>query len=352
MKIKSIIATIVILGVIGTGSLYLMNSHTANASTNTTNSNNLVSPNNTINSNNEASTTGNTNTQNTESTKPVNLNNKTTTAKAQNTKESSTQNITNNTNNSSTNQNSQKTKVQTSATPPTTNMIKSTGDFSDIVSGSSYMSASIAGTNIVLPFNNAHIVNNQLVLPEYYTSKLNEVFTAKISSTGNGNFVLYEFYDNKHTATMDLKYHSNQYESYLSGTFKHVGSNAVTGLKFDIITKLNSSVIDYTPFYHCNIAGTPVNITVANPSLNNKWLESYAGNPNTFNLAIDYDLSSTYRIGLLETYNGKKTGEYLLNPNDPNDTFNNTYTGVFITKPNTPQSKSYSVTLTGNYSPN
>ena len=345
MKIKSIITAIVVIGVVTGGSIYFMNSHTASANPKLETSSNSTNT-TTSNLNNTGTTSSTIKANTTENIKPINSNNQ---ESAPNNK-----NITAQSNQNNTNQTSHQTKTQNStSTPKSSNMIKSTGNFSDIINNTKYMSGSIDGTTIIIPFNNAHIVNKQLILPEYYSTKLNETFTDKISSTGNGNFVVYEYYGNKNTAVMNLKYHNNQFDPSLSGTFKHVGSNTVTGIKFGLITEENAGPLQYPPFYHTTIGGTSVNITTdSSIGIGTKYLEYYAGNPNTFNLSIDYDLSSNYRIGLLETYNGKKTGEYLLNPVDSNDTFTNAYSGVFITKPNTPQSKTYNVTLTGNYSPN
>lgn len=101
------------------------------------------------------------------------------------------------------------------------------------------------------------------------------------------------------------------------------------------------------PFYHTNIAGTSVLISPSGQN-QSELIENYAGDSNSFILKYDYTITNAdYQLGLDETYNGKKTGEYLLNPISGT----NNYSGVFISHPGTPQSKTYNVTLTGSLSP-
>ena len=334
MKSKAIIGTIIAVGIVVIGAVYFMTS----TSTNTTSTNTGLNANNL---NNASTTNMNSNSSTaTNSSSQTNMNTNSNNANNQN-KDIHTSNQPANTNNN---------QAQTAPAPkpvaPKPTINTGTGDFADIISGANYMSGSIDGTQIVIPLQGGHVVNNMLVLPEYYTSKLNETFTAKIASLGDNNFTLYEYYGDTNTAIFKLKYHANEAEPSLSGTFTHTGSNDVTGISFNLVSTNMAPPVMQMPFYHTNINGAQVTII---PSPNSsKFYEKYSGDSNLFTLNYNYSsYNKNYQVQLDESYNGQKTGEYLLN--QIHNT--NEYTGVFITKPGTSSSKTYNVTLTGNLHP-
>ncbi|MGL5575061.1 MAG: hypothetical protein ACRDCW_05840 [Sarcina sp.] len=345
MKTKAIIATIVIVGIIVIGSIYFMTSTPAHASINSTVGVNSSSTNPTsatpskINSSNATTNQNNSNATATPSVTASNNNNNNNNNQSN---ANSPQQSANNTENAPANQSNNNS--QQASTPA----ITSTGNFADIVNGASYMYGTINGVGVVIPLQGGHVVNNLLVLPEYYTSRLNETFTAKIASLGNNNFDLYEYYNGKNTAIYKLKYLTNNGGApTLGGTFTHTGSNAVTGITFNLINSEYAGPLQAMPFYHTNIAGTSVTIA---PSAQNQFqlTEYYAGDSNAFTLKPNYNITNkNYQFGLDETYNGKVTGQYLLNPINGTSNFN----GIFIAHPGTSQSKTYNVTLTGSLNP-
>ncbi|MGL4989831.1 MAG: hypothetical protein ACRC57_01520 [Sarcina sp.] len=345
-----IIAIIVIIGAIGyfimspsnnTQQQKVSTLGTNNSSTNTSNNKNDESDNGTINKANTKSTNI-ASTKDTNSNTSTNKNNGTSNA-VSNTNASENKKV-NNTNTDTTSKNN------ITDTNTTSIMVKSTGDFADIVNGANYMIGSINGTNIIIPVKNGQVVNNQLVLPEYYTSEPNETFTAKISSLGNGNFILYEFYNGQNTATFKLKYNNNQEGMQtLSGTYTHAGSSSVSGITF----YLNGAQFEgmaSMPFYHGIVDGTPVRF-IMDGTQSMKYIEYYEGDNNSFILTQDWNIlrNTDYDIGFTESYNGNTTGEYLLKYDGQNYT---QLTGVYIKKPGTPQQQSFPVTFTGNLSPN
>lgn len=352
MKIKGIIigiiiAIIVIIGAIG---YFIMSpsSSTSQKSVSTLGANNTNS-----NSNSAMNTTNDKdnkttnpkpdidNTSNTSTNNASNTGNSKSTSNTINTNENKKDN---NTNTASTNTASTNTNVSTNT------MVKSTGNFADIVNGANYMIGSIDGTNIIIPVKNGEVVNNQLVLPEYYTSEPNETFTAKISSLGNGNFILYEFYNGQNTATFKLKYNNNQEGMQtLGGTYTHIGSNSVSGITF----YLNGGQFEgmaSMPFYHGVVDGTQVRLTM-DGTQGGKYIEYYEGDNNSFILTENWKIlrNTGYDIGFTESYNGNTTGEYLLKYDGQNTT---QLTGVYIKKPGTSQQQSFPVAFTGNLSPN
>lgn len=233
----------------------------------------------------------------------------------------------------------------------TTTMAKSTGNFADIVNGANYMIGSIDGTNIIIPVKNGQVVNNQLVLPEYYTSEPNETFTAKISSLGNGNFILYEFYNGKNTATFKLQYSNNQEGMQtLGGTYTHAGSSSVSGITFYLNGATQFEGMIEMPFYHGIVDGTSVRF-IMDGTQGTKYIEYYEGDSNSFILKQNWKIlrNTNYDIGFTESYDGNITGEYLLKYNGQNST---QLTGEYIKKPGTADQQSFSVTFTGSLSPN
>lgn len=363
MKTKAIIGAIIAVGIVVIGSVYFMTSTPAHATTSTntglttdavsqgntstSNANNTNSNSNANSSNVNSNSTATTNNSNNQKNNNNNENNSASHTSAQQSN-SNNNHINNNQSNNNSQAQSQPKEQQALAPKPTAPTITSTGNFADIINGATYMSGTIDGVGVVIPLKGGHVVNNLLVLPEYYTSRLNETFTAKIASLGNNNFDLYEYYNGKNTAIFKLKYDVNQGGlPSLGGTFTHTGSNEVTGITFNLVNNNYAGQLQAMPFYHTNIAGTPVTIAPAGP---NGWnySEHYSGDNNPFTLKIDYNITGkNYRLGLEETYNGQKTGEYLLNPISGT----NNYSGVFIAHPGTPKAKSYNVTLTGSLNP-
>ena len=330
MNSKGIIGTIVVVGIVVIGAVYFMTAKPANASiaSNAINSSAATtSPQNT-----NADLNNNTNAQTQSNSSKINSN--------------QNNNINTSNNNASNNQVNNTPVKPASAKVATPAINNGTGNFADIMTGANYMTGSIDGTQIIIPLQEGHVVNNLLVLPEYYVNRLGETFTAKIASLGNNNFKLYEYYGNKNTAIFDLKYHANEGESTLGGTFTHTGSNAVTGITFNIVNPNSGGALMAMPFYHTVINGTAATIT--NKIGTGNYYEKYAGDNNLFTLNYNYNITGkNYQIGLVESYNGKTTGEYLLNPIG---TTGNSK-GIFITHPGTSKSQTFNVTLTGNLSP-
>ncbi|MGL4656174.1 MAG: hypothetical protein ACRCWM_09875 [Sarcina sp.] len=358
MKTKAIISAIIVVGVVAIGSIYFMTSKPAHATTTTNtglttnnlDSANTNSKNNTTSSNinsNSLATGTNSNSQQSSKTNENNSNNQQNVNTNENNSANQSNTQQNNSTNNQANNNSQtQTKQQPSSTATTA--ITSTGNFADIINGANYMSGTINGVDVVIPLQGGHVINNLLVLPEYYTSRLNETFTVKIASLGNNNFDMYEYYNGQNTAIYKLKYDVNNGGlPSLGGTFTHTGSNEVTGITFNLVKSDYAGQLQAMPFYHTNIAGSSVLIA---PSGQNQfqYSEHYSGDSNAFTLSYDYNITNkNYQLGLKESYNGQTTGEYLLNP--INGT--NNYSGVFISHPGTSQSKTYNVTLTGSLNP-
>ncbi|MGL5634715.1 MAG: hypothetical protein ACRDDL_06620 [Sarcina sp.] len=228
---------------------------------------------------------------------------------------------------------------------------KSTGNFDQIINGSKYMVGTLNGTSIIVPLQGGSInSSNQLILPAYSTNNLNEVLQLKISSIGNGNYDAYEFLNGNIIGTFKLKANlESGVVPSLSGTFSKPNSNSLEGINFNVINNQNIGwPLGSYPFYHCTIGGTPVNISVTGKI--NNFIERYQGDSNIFNLKVDYNLNKN-DLGLVESYNGVTTGEYLFPMSNSNPSFN-VSNGTFITKPGQADSKTYNVSLYGNYNPN
>ncbi|WP_297522118.1 hypothetical protein [uncultured Clostridium sp.] len=343
MNSKGIIGTIVVVGIVVIGAVYFMTAKPANASTNNAmnTSNATTSPQATSsNLNNNESTQAQNNSSNTNSNQNSNTNTP---------NNNTSNNQANNSNGSGQTNNVQAKPIATPPKPAPVKVVKpainnGTGNFADIMTGANYMTGSIDNTQIIIPLQGGHVVNKLLILPEYYVNRLGETFTAKIASLGNNNFKLYEYYGSENTAIFNLKYHSDNSE--LAGTFTHAGSNEVTGITFNIVNSEYGGTLMKMPFYHTVINGTAVTIT--NKIGSGGYYEKYAGDNNLFNLAYNYNITGkNYQTGLVESYNGKESGEYLLNP--IGNTGNSK--GVFITHPGTSESQTFNVTLTGSLSP-
>lgn len=344
MKLKSIISIVVVVCLIILIAIYFMakpSSSTANSATHNTQV--LTSNNGT----NQVSTPKSTNTQDVHNLVSKTTSSDTNTTSSNNKSTSNSSNVNTNTSNNNEVSSSTSQSNNNSNTSQNTgfSMAQSTGNFADIVNGSNYIIGAIDGTHIIIPVSNGQIVNNQLILPEYYTSEPGEVFTAKISSLGNGNFILYEFYGNKHTATFKLKYQAcADGPASLLGTFTHNGTSSVTGITFNF-SQFGGFLSNGMPFYHGSVAGTPVTLEI-NSVGQNKYLEYYQGDQNAFTLKFNYNVPRNYNIGFNEYYNGQLTGEYLLNSNSSNTTL----TGEFISHPGQSNSETYPVTLQGSTS--
>lgn len=350
MNSKGIIGTIVVVGIVVIGAVYFMTAKPANASTNNANTSQ-----NALNSNATTTSPQNSNLNNNGNTQGQN-NSSQTNSNGNNNINSSSSNQANNDNNGGQTNSTSVNQVQdpTPAKVVTPTINNGTGNFADIMTGANYMTGSIDGTQIIIPLQGGHVINNLLVLPEYYVNRLGETFTAKIASLGNNNFKLYEYYGNKNTAIFDLKYHSQQYEPTLAGTFTHSGSNEVTGITFDIINNNIAPPLMSMPFYHTVINGTPVTV-LGKDNSDGGYYEKYAGDSNLFNLKVNYNYYNgtkpKYQQELIESYNGKETGEYLLNETNNGQRNNGDCTGVFISHPGTSESQTFNVTLTGSLSP-
>ncbi|MGL4741353.1 MAG: hypothetical protein ACRC41_11200 [Sarcina sp.] len=261
---------------------------------------------------------------------------------------SSNQNMNNSSkNNNLTNINNVPQKPNPPSNPNLNNgEVKSTGNFDQIINGSGYMVGDLNGASIIVPLKGGTINSDkQLVLPAYSTNNLNEVFQLKISSIGNGNYDAYEFLNGTNLGVFKLKANMGNGDSNLSGTFSKLNSNNVEGIRFRVVNTQNEwGPLTQYPFYHCIIAGTQVNIAVTSKS--NNFIERYQGDSNIFNLKIDYALN-TNDLALTESYNGVKTGEYLLNMQNSNPD-----NGTFTTKPGQVDAKTYNVSLYGSYNPN
>lgn len=223
-----------------------------------------------------------------------------------------------------------------------TSLAQSTGDFSDIIDGNTFLEGNIEGDTIIIPLNDATIVNKQLILPEYYLDRLNEKFTLKVSSLGNNNFVMYESYNGVNTGIFNLKSINSQYSSTLSGTFSTVGSNHVIGIKLQ-----SDQYMSKYPFFKGFINGAQVTF-IHNPK-GNGYFEIYSGDNNIFNLTYNYinQQNNNYNVELEESFNGKVTGEYELNYIDNNSELS----GFYIKAPISKDSVKYPITLQGSYLP-
>lgn len=339
MNLKKIIGTVVIVGIIAIGSVYFMTSKSAYVSTKHVNT--LSKSNITDASSKEINSNLNKDTQTQNISSKTNSN-----------QNSSVSTSNNNTSNNQTNNSNSVSSKQVADKTITPIINDGTGNFEDIVTGANYMTGIIGNTQIMIPLKGGHIVNNLLVLPEYYVNKLNETFTAKIASLGNNNFKIYEYYNGKNTAIFNLKYHANKWTPTLAGTCTCVASNQLSAITFDIINPDVAPPLMQMPFYHTVINGTVVTIISKDKSING-YYEKYAGDSNLFNLQIDCDYNNSgygdkkYQNKLIESYNGQETGEYLINQiaNTGNSI------GVYKTKPETGQSKTFNVTLTGSLNP-
>lgn len=234
------------------------------------------------------------------------------------------------------------TTLTVHSTLPTTSTTHSTGNFSDIMNGNSYLIGTIEGDTIIIPLKDGIMSNNQLILHEYYVDKLDETFTLKVDSLGNNNFIMYEYFNNINTGIFKLKCTPTAYSSNLSGTFSKPGSSEVFGIKF---YSFNRGLTDNYPFFNGIVNGTPV--TFAQTANSSGFFEKYSGDNNIFNLKSTYNqsLSKEYNNILIESFNGKVTGQYDLNSYDNGEILK----GFYI--PSSNQKLKYPVTFTGSFNP-
>lgn len=231
------------------------------------------------------------------------------------------------------------TAVSATSTKATTED-NGTGNFSSIVNGAKYFSGNIEGDTIIIPLNDGTVINNQLILKEYYVDKLNEVFTLKIDSEGNNNYTFYEYYNGVNTGIFKLKATAVPGEVSLHGTYSKPGSNSVIGISLQAYTREQSYPFD------CGIVNnTPVTFT---PGANyGGYYEKYAGDNNLFNINYNYQTKAQkYNAYFNEEFEGKITGEYELNISRNGKQMS----GVYIPASN--KNVEYPVTLTGSYTPN
>ncbi|MGL5415446.1 MAG: hypothetical protein ACRDAU_07290 [Clostridium sp.] len=216
------------------------------------------------------------------------------------------------------------------------------GNFSSIVNGAKYFSGNIEGDTIIIPLNDGTVVNNQLILKEYYVDRLNEVFTLKIDSEGNNNYTFYEYYNGVNTGIFKLKATTSQGEVSLNGTYSKPGSDSVIGISLQAYTNGN-----IYPFYCGVVDNTPV--TFINKEDGSGYYEKYAGDNNLFSVVNDYYYKNNYQKYneyLDEEFGGRVTGEYEVNVNENGEDIK----GIYIPASN--KNVEYPVTLIGSFTPN
>lgn len=214
--------------------------------------------------------------------------------------------------------------------------------FSKLLSGEGTLIGNVSdGATIVIPLADGVIKNNQFVVPEYYTSLPWETFTDYITADGNSKYTINEYYNGIHTGIFNVTENAN---NALVGEFKHVSNGQTANVSMKIENSRNAKKLANKPFYIGVIGQTAV--TLIN-TYNGKYIEYYHGDKNLFNVEkVQNNSNSNYDVELQESYQGKVTGEYLLN-----DVGNDTYTGVFIKNPNSQNPVKSTVGLTGSNSP-
>ncbi|MGL5823101.1 MAG: hypothetical protein ACRCYE_15965 [Sarcina sp.] len=214
--------------------------------------------------------------------------------------------------------------------------------FSKLLSGEGTLMGNISdGATVVIPLAEGVIKNNQFVVPEYYTSLPWEQFTDYIAADGNNKYTINEYYNGVHTGIFNIRETTN---NNLVGSFEHVSNQQMSNVSMQIESSRNAGTLANKPFYIGVIGQTAV--TLVN-TFNGKYVEYYHGDKHVFNVKkVQNNSNSNYNIELQESYDGKITGEYLLN-----DVGNDTYTGVFIKAPNSQNPVKSTVGLTGSNSP-
>ncbi|MGL4741173.1 MAG: hypothetical protein ACRC41_10260 [Sarcina sp.] len=214
--------------------------------------------------------------------------------------------------------------------------------FSKLLSGEGTLIGNVSnGATVVIPLADGIIKNNQFVVPEYYTSLPWEHFTDYIAADGNNKYTINEYYNGVHTGIFNVTESAN---NKLVGSFEHVSNQEMANVSMQIESSRNVGKLENKPFYIGVIGQTAV--TLVN-TFNGKYVEYYHGDEKVFNVEkVQNNSSNNYDVELEESYNGKVTGEYLLN-----DVGNDTYTGVFIKAPNSQNPVKSTVGLTGSNSP-
>ncbi|WP_297523161.1 hypothetical protein [uncultured Clostridium sp.] len=260
--------------------------------------------------------------------------------------DSSTQN--NTTSNNNDNTQSSNNNINTNTTQSTFKMNLGNGKFDDLIQATSFLYGEVSnGARLVVNIGST-IVNNQLCGTEYYLNKPSEKFNVKISSVGDEKYAIYEFYNGVHTGT----YIINGASGTIPATYAHAGSNKTINATFysnNIEARHEfqlHGLMDNYPFYGGEVAGTQITWINTN---NGNFEEYYNGDTNAFKIAQDenYSYQGEYSAAYTETYNGKKTGEYLLNYSSST----NEHTGKYIKYSNGVAGVSYNVTIKGSEKP-
>lgn len=216
-------------------------------------------------------------------------------------------------------------------------------DISNLIKQGSLLYGTVGnGIKIIIPCKDGIMVDNELVVPEYYIDKPWEKFTDHITIDNKGNFIITEFYKDKEIGKFNLK----QEGLNLVGELTNIDDNTLSRAKFININKDNiqNGQLMKKPFY-IGVVGN-LAITLTN-EFNGHYTGYYHGYKQLINIVKEENSSnSSYNIQLNEYLKGKLIGEYFLN-----NIGNDTYTGIFIRYHNGVKSKKVTVGLTGSNSP-
>ena len=214
---------------------------------------------------------------------------------------------------------------------------------SDLMKQGSLLYGTVAnGTKIIIPCKEGVIVDNKLVVPEYYVNMPWKKFTDYITTDNKGNFIITEFYKDKEIGKFNLK----QEGSNLVGSLENIGDNTLSKVEFTDISRsrIQSGQLMKKPFYIGVVGKSAVTLT-------NEFNDHYTAYYHGYKYLIDVvkqenSSDSNYNIQLNEYWKGHFIGEYFLN-----NVGNDTYTGVLIRYPNKPNPKKITVGLTASNSP-
>lgn len=183
-----------------------------------------------------------------------------------------------------------------------------------------YINGMIGGNSpVLISLNHPTINNGVMTLQEYYPMVPSETFQLEVVSPKPDQFVMYEYYEGKHTGTYNVILNGNA----LSGTFINESNKVTSQVTLNIYGTVGN-YIGSTPFMKGNIGTTPVVICTGN--LNNM-TEFYPSNvKSVFKVTQNYNEENqgNGNIILDESYNGVLTGIY-------NGKFNSTggLTGIY-----------------------
>lgn len=183
----------------------------------------------------------------------------------------------------------------------------------DVLLKGPYIYGTIAGNSpVLISLNHPNISNGVMTLNEYYPKVLSETFQLKVVSPKADQFIMYEYFDGKHTGTYNVVLNQGQ----LSGTFTHEGNGVVSQVTLGIFGGGDNGFIGSTPFLKGNIGNSPVVICTGGVT-NNQMTEFYPNNPQSvFNIKQDYraqnqnNANGEQSVVLDESYNGVETGVY------------------------------------------